>query len=92
MSYDGAKFRPAGDEVYYTEWGDKATRTRFVPTRGYIEYCQMQQLRQEKQELLTMKNKLRYQQKHYGEIDPIDLREYNRRVAILRQAYVSCYK
>lgn len=84
MSYCGKKFRPTGTETYYTEWGEKATRTTFGMTRAYVEYCRKRQAEKEHKYLITLKHKLEYQQKHYGEVDPIDKAEY---IRLIQQSY-----
>lgn len=84
MSYCGKKFYPTGSETYYTEWGEKAERKTFGLTKSYIEYCREHQAEKERMKRITLKHKLEYQQKHYGEVDPIDLAEYMR---LIQQSY-----
>ena len=79
-NYDGAKFRYVGTEEYYDDLGFKQTRPKFKMTRSYLEYLADKNAQEAKMDMVTLKNKLEYQQKTYGEVDPYDLNEYIRLV------------
>ena len=79
-NYNGAKFRYVGTEEYYDDLGFKQTRAKFKMTRSYLEYLAEKNAEEAKMQIVTLKNKLEYQQKTYGEVDPYDLNEYMRLV------------
>lgn len=78
MSYEGKKFFPAEEVVYYDDLGFKRTKTHFVMTKAYKEYLELKQLEEKHMEIVKLKHKLDYQRKHYGEVDKYDFDEYIR--------------
>lgn len=61
---------PWCDEIRYKE------KANLKMTRGYREYLENKRNEKIKTELATLRAKLEYQYKTYGEVDPIDFQEY----------------
>ena len=76
MEYIGSKFRPVEGE--FTSYLDNNTNERiykqkFVPTRAYMIYLQQKQQEEMYAEIVSIKRRLDYQMKKYGEVDEIDV-------------------
>lgn len=79
LEYDKnkAKFRPYGEpERKFDEWGQIYYKQNFIPTTSYMKYLHEKQREQDKLEIATLRNKLEYQQKTYGEVDELDVQNY----------------
>lgn len=76
MNFEGKKFRPNGTVVKTDMYGNQVVKTTFLPTAAYMKYLEEKRKEEREQKLLTMRSKLEYQQKTYGEVDPIDLAEF----------------
>lgn len=80
MSYQGKKFvcietKMVRDESIWWEDVYKEVGV-FCLTKGYKKYLKEKREREQLEELATMKAKLDYQYKTYGEVDEIDYQEY----------------
>lgn len=76
MEYIGSKFMPVKDE--YTSYLDNNTNERiykqkFIPTRAYMVYLYQKQREEMYAEIVSIKRRLDYQMKMYGEVDEIDV-------------------
>lgn len=67
------KFRPCGDKIVYDEYGNAKEKTVFMPTSAYIKYLKEKRQEAKEQEIKTLRAKLEYQYKTYGEVDQIEL-------------------
>lgn len=81
--FEGTKFRPFDDnnKVVYDIWGNKTIKQGFIPTSSYIKYLKDKYEIEVLEELRTMKNKLDYQLQTYGEVDELDQKMYEYKLA-----------
>lgn len=87
MSYSGKKWRYAGESEYcdsnkqihrYNDLGFRTTERKFVMTMQYKIYLANKRAEEEYMDYVKLKNKLEYQQKHYGAADEYDIAEFLR--------------
>lgn len=74
-----SKFRPTGKvtQCGYDVWNCQPIfKDEFVPTRAYMKYLAEKEQEKKDLELASLKSKLEYQQKTYGEVDPVDYASY----------------
>ena len=71
------------------EWGFIDKKLDCVMKKSYIKSCYDTQLKQERHDIRVAKEKLLYQLKTYGEVDPIDVGYYK---SLCRRFGYSCPK
>lgn len=78
-NFEGTKFRPTGNVVQcgYDVWNcQRIYKDEFVPTRSYLKYLDEKQKEKDELELFSLKSKLDYQMKTFGEVDDVDYNNY----------------
>lgn len=87
MGYTGKKWRVKDEVVGFAsnDWWDdtKELKPVFGMTRGYAKYLREKREAELADRIRCMREKLEYQEKKYGEVDPIDLSEF---MALVQQA------
>lgn len=83
-NFVGCKFRPTGETSSYLDnfTNERVYKDDFMPTKSYRNYLNLKYLKELDIECKALKHKLDKQLKDYGEIDPIDLGEYNYKLNI----------
>ena len=78
-SFQGKKFRPTGELTSYLDncTNERIYKEDFMPTKSYSNYLEQKYLKELELECKALKHKLDAQLRNYGEIDSIDLGEYN---------------
>lgn len=78
--FEGAKFYCDGTYLVRDEsvtWEDRyITKKHFMITSTYRKYLEAKREEERQDELRTMRCKLEWQYKTYGEVDPIDYAEF----------------
>ena len=74
--YNGRKFIYFGNETTYTIYGEKVEKSIFIPTKGYKDFLNQQQEKEEKMELEKLKQKLELEFQLYGEVDEVEYQRF----------------
>ena len=80
--YNGKKYYVSDTYLvrdYSDPWNEEARykeKAEFKMTREYREYLKAKRREEIRTELMTLRAKLDYQYKTYGEVDEIDFKEY----------------
>ena len=78
------KFRPSGEMIkHINQYTNEVTyKEGFMPTREYAKYLKLKYEYKRMQEIEQLRRSLEYQEKHYGEVDEVDLTRYQMMLGI----------
>ena len=79
--YTGSKFYCTGITTKYDMWCNPQEVKNFAMTRGYKAYLRDKQVYEDYMRLCTLKDKIEYQVKTYGEADELDVNLYKALIA-----------
>lgn len=74
--WNGRKFDYKGSKITHDEWGHEVEKPIWEMNEYYKYYLARKRRLEHQNRLEQMKEKLEYQMRKYGEVDPIDLQEY----------------
>lgn len=74
--FTGKKFFCSGETITTDRFGNTVIKPEFRMTKDYAQYLREKNSEKALLELLTLRDKLRYQKKVYNEYDEIDYTNY----------------
>lgn len=91
--FEGKKFRTTGNVVQcgYDAWKCQPIyKDEFVPTSSYLKYLNEKQREKDELQLFSLKSKLDYQMKTFGEIDEVDYNNYMSLLSSYNKQIIEC--
>ena len=77
LEFQGKKFIPTNEIIeVFDIYGNKYLKTKFIPTKAYMDYLKLKEMYEEQQELIKLKATLDFQMQTFGEVDDVDYQRY----------------